>query len=243
MFLEMRTLKFMKTTSIDEFKILKDLVKFNTIKDFQNREILDYIEDFLKRLGFQTEYKTKNLVMSIGKIQKLGFLGHTDTVEYIEEFKNPFQLTQKEEYLYGLGACDMKGGIAGILDVVSQINFRELNSGIKLYFTHDEEIGFGGVYELVKNKKKFPETMIFGEPTDNEILTGSKGLLEYEIYFKGKKAHASNPLKGISANQNAVKFLYELNEFYERDLQKEIVEAFEIPYTTMNIGLIHRRKC
>lgn len=224
---------------MEEFKILKDLVKFNTIKDKENKEIMDYIENYLKGLGFKTEYKTKDLVMSIGENQALGFLGHTDTVEYIEEFKNPFELLEKGEELYGLGSCDMKGGIAGILDAVSQIDFSKLKSGIKLFFTYDEEIGFGGAYEIVENKIKIPKTMIFGEPTNNEILTGSKGLLEYEIYFKGKKAHSSNPEKGVSANLNAIKFLNELNEFYEKEIKCDKVSVYEIPYTTMNVGLIN----
>lgn len=224
--------------NMEEFKILKDLVKFNTIKDKENKEIMNYIENYLLNLGFKTETKTKNLVMTIGKNAKLGFLGHTDTVEYIDEFKNPFEMCKKDEYLYGLGVCDMKGGIAAMLQAVSTIDFNQLRSGMKLYFTYDEEIGFGGVYELVKNNEKFPEFIIFGEPTDNKLLTGGKGLIEYEIYFKGKKAHSSNPEKGISANLNAVNFIYELNEFYNNELKKDVETAYEVPYTTMNVGII-----
>lgn len=52
--------------------------------------------------------------MSIGENPQIGFLGHTDTVEYIEDFKNPHTLTLKEGNLYGLGTCDMKGGIAAM---------------------------------------------------------------------------------------------------------------------------------
>lgn len=224
---------------MEDYKILKDLVKFNTIKDKENKEIINYIENYLKTLGFKTEYKSKNLVMSIGENPKLGFLGHTDTVEYIEEFKNPFELTLKEGKLYGLGTCDMKGGIAAMLDAVSQIEFKKLQNGIKLYFTYDEEIGFGGINELVQNKEKFPGVMIFGEPTNNELYTGHKGLIEYEIYFKGLKAHSSNPAKGISANMNAVKFLYELDKFYNNEIKKDEEPAYEVPYTTMNVGTMH----
>ena len=144
-----------------QYKLLKDLVSFNTIKDKQNKEIINYIESYLKKLGFKTEYKTKDLVMSIGKNPKLGFLGHTDTVEYIKEFKNPFELTLKDGYLYGLGACDMKGGIAAMLEAVSNIELNKLKNGMKLYFTYDEEIGFCGINELVKNNESFPEYMIF----------------------------------------------------------------------------------
>ena len=224
---------------MEEFKILKDLVKINTIKDKENVVIINYIESYLLSLGFKTESKTKNLIMSIGKNPKLGFLGHTDTVEYIDEFKTPFDLTLKNGYLYGLGACDMKGGIAAMLDAVSQIDFKKLNSGMKLYFTYDEEIGFGGVQEIVDSKEIFPELMIFGEPTNNTIYTGHKGLIEYEINFKGLKAHSSNPAKGISANLNAVKFLSELDEFYNNEIKIDEEKFYEIPYTTMNIGIIN----
>lgn len=224
---------------MENYKILKDLVKFNTIKDKENSEIMDYIEKYLKSFGFTTEQKTKNLVMSIGNNTKLGFLGHTDTVEYIEDFKNPFDIKEDDEYLYGLGVCDMKGGIAAILYAIQEIDFSNLKNGMKLYFTYDEEILFGGIRELVQKDEKFPQYMIFGEPTDNEYLTAGKGLLEVEVCFKGKKAHSSNPEKGISANLNAVQYISELRKYYMENIKCENIEFFEIPYTTMNLGLIN----
>ena len=225
---------------MEKYKILKDLIKFNTIKDKENSEIINYIEKYLKGLNFKTEYKGKNLIMSIGEKQKTGFLGHTDTVEYIQGWdSNPFELRKVNNKLYGLGTCDMKGGIAAMLDAVSQIDFNKLKYGIKLYFTYDEEIDFSGINELVSMRCNFPELMIFGEPTNNEILVGSKGLLAYELEFIGKKAHSSNPEKGISANINAVNFLSELIEFYEKNIKPFKVIEYEIPYTTVNVGLIN----
>ena len=223
-----------------EYKILENLVKFNTIKDKENGNIIDYIEELLKEKGFKTEFKEKNLIMSIGNTYKLGFLGHTDTVEYIEGWNtNPFELTNIEQKLYGLGVCDMKGGIAAMIQAILEIDFTKLKHGMKVYFKYDEEIGFGGVYEIVNSKEQFPEVMIFGEPTNNEILVGSKGLMEYELIFKGVKAHSSNPEKGKSANMNAVKFLAELDYFYNNVIKKYNEERYEIPYTTMNVGIIN----
>lgn len=225
---------------MENYKILKDLVKFNTIKDKENKEIINYIEKYLLNLGFQTEYKGKYLIMSIGNNPKFGFLGHTDTVEYIEGWNtNPLELTCKEGKLFGLGSSDMKGGSAAILDCISKIDLNNLKYGIKLYFTYDEEIGFGGVYDIIKSNEQFPEFMVFGEPTNNEILVGSKGLLEYELNFIGLKAHSSNPEKGISANMNAVKFLAELDEFYQNNIKVYKDKSYEVPYTTMNVGVIN----
>lgn len=67
-------------------KILKDLVKFNTIQDNQNKDIIDYIEKYLLQFGFKTEYKSKCLVMSNKEECRLGFLGHTDTVSYSSDW-------------------------------------------------------------------------------------------------------------------------------------------------------------
>lgn len=60
---------------MEKYKILKDLIKFNTIKDNENKEIINYIENYLKKLGFKTEYKSKVLVMSIGKNCNLRIFG------------------------------------------------------------------------------------------------------------------------------------------------------------------------
>ena len=222
-----------------KYKILADLVGFNTIKDNENKEIINYIEEYLRNLGFSTEYKTKNLVMSYGKNPRMGFLGHTDTVEYIDEFKTPFTLKEQDEMLFGLGTCDMKGGIAAMLDAISQIDLKALKYGIKMFLTYDEEITFKGIRELVGNNVSFPKYMIFGEPTNNEIFVGHKGLLEYVITFKGVKAHSSTPDKGVSANLNAVNFIYRLNEFYNKEIKPDRVDCYEVPYTTMNVGIIN----
>lgn len=224
---------------MSKYKVLEDLIKINTIKDKQNKEIIDYIEKYLANLNFRTEYKGKYLIMSIGNEFKLGFLGHTDTVEFTEGWNtNPLELTQIDNKLYGLGTCDMKGGIAAMLDAISKIDFTKLKYGMKLYFTYDEEIGFTGICDIVKTNEKFPNMMIFGEPTNNEILLGNKGLVEYELKFNGIKAHSSNPERGKSANMNAVKFLSELEEFYNKEIKDYREETYEVPYTTMNVGVI-----
>lgn len=38
-------------------EILKDLVAFNTIKDKENKKIIEYIESILNPIGFRTEKK------------------------------------------------------------------------------------------------------------------------------------------------------------------------------------------
>ena len=41
----------------EKYKILKDLINFNTIEDKENSKIINYIEKYLLDLNFKTEYK------------------------------------------------------------------------------------------------------------------------------------------------------------------------------------------
>lgn len=219
--------------------VLENLVKFNTINDKQNKEIMDYIEETLKQLGFKTEKRDKFLIMYNKEEADIGFLGHTDTVEFTKGWKyKKFGTTKVEDKIYGLGVCDMKAGIAAIIVAISELNLKIFNKGIKLYFTYDEEIGFSGIKEVIKYEKNFPKNIIIGEPTNNEIIVGSKGLMEYKITFKGVKTHSSTPEKGESAIMKSISFVNELNEFYETEIRQNLNLNFEIPYTTMNIGKI-----
>ena len=219
-------------------EILRNLIKFNTYRDIENQEIMKYIQQLLKEKGFKVEYKSKCLIMSIKEKCSLGFLGHTDTVQSGSDWiYNPLELTEIDNKLYGLGVCDMKGGIAAILKAVLDTDWNKLNYGIKLFFTYDEEIGFEGIKEINHLKIEMPENMIIGEPTNNEMMNGSKGLLELKIAFKGKSAHSSNPEKGINAIEQCMEFLEELKKFYNT-LKLKTDNRFEIPYTTMNIGKI-----
>lgn len=221
---------------MDAKEILKKLVGFNTIKDKENKEIMDFIENYLKGFGFKTEYKSKCLVMSNSDICEIGFLGHTDTVSCSDDWKyDPFDLTEVDEKLYGLGACDMKGGIAAILSAVEKIDFSKLKKGIRLFFTYDEEIGFKGVNELVEKNTLFPKYMIFGEPTNNQEIKASKGLLEFKINFKGVSSHSSSPEEGVNAIERCVDFIVRLKKFYAKLKEEKINSKF----ATMNIGVIN----
>ena len=216
-------------------KILRKLISYNTIKDKDNKKIMNYIEQYLLKLGFKTEYKSKCLVMSNSDNCNIGFLGHTDTVSYSDDWIfNHFELTEQDGKLYGLGTCDMKGSIAAILSSIKKIKFDREKAGIKLFFTYDEEIGFSGINELIDNNISFPKNIIVGEPTNNELINASKGLLEMKVTFKGVSSHSSNPEEGINAIENCIDFINKLKVYYS-ELKEETVDS---KYVTMNIGVI-----
>lgn len=219
--------------------ILNDLIKINTVNDLENSKIIDYLENYLKKIGFKTEYKTKCLVMSIGENPILSFIGHTDMVSVSKEWKySPFELTKIEDKLIGRGVSDMKGGIAAFLYALKQIDLKKLKRGIRVCFTYDEENGFKGIKELITKNIDFCNYSIIGEPTDNYPCIGSKGLLECELIFKGTAVHSSRPIPNESSNENSILFLNELLKL-NKVFQKEQCNLFEVPFNTINIGTIN----
>lgn len=223
-----------------EIEILKSIIEINTIADKENEKMIEFLEKFLKKNGFSTKRVGEGpycLVAHIGENPTLGFICHTDTVSDSPEWtQNPFTLTETKDKLYGLGVCDMKGGIAALLYAVTQFHFKKKDS-LALYFTFDEEVGFRGIHTLVQNQIKFPDKIILTEPTDLIPVIASKGCLEFKITVVGKATHSSTPSLGENAIDKARELLIELEEFY-RSIQEEKNEVFEIPYATYNLSTI-----
>ena len=232
---------------MNQYEIIEKLVSINTIKDVGNEAILDYIAEVLTNKGFKVEFvnsKTnkKCLIAKSKKDCELAFLGHSDTVSYSDGWiTNPFELVKKDSKLFGLGVCDMKGGIAAFLEAINNVSLDKLSKGIMVIITYDEEIGFEGV-KLIKDRKDVPKTIIVGEPTNTKVLISSKGCMEYETTFTGKAAHSSYMVLGDNAILKTMKFINDLSILTD-SFKEETNEMFSTPYTTNNISIIEGGTC
>ncbi|MBR5315639.1 MAG: M20/M25/M40 family metallo-hydrolase [Firmicutes bacterium] len=229
-------------------EILRDLVAINTIADKDNDKMMDYLENFFGKLGFEVKRikseRTQKEVMvaQYGENPVIGFLGHTDTVDITEGWEtDPHVLIEKDGQLYGLGACDMKGGIAAFMDAIAKVDLSKVDEskGIAVYLTYDEEIMFDGIKDLVAAGTKFPPHVVVAEPTELIPMVGSKGLLEYIFTFTGVTTHSSTPIDGKSSNKNAVRFLNKMMDFEEELRRISPSPFFGVPYPTMNIGIVN----
>lgn len=136
------------------------------------------------------------------------------------------------------GVCDMKGGIAAFLKAITSIDYSKLKSGLKLYLTFDEEIGFNGIKSLLKTNEDIPKNVIVVEPTNLKPVVALKGDLDIKVTFFGKSVHSSIPNNGISAILMVNSFINELLVF-SNELEKDTNEIFTVPYTTINVGKIN----
>jgi acetylornithine deacetylase len=79
---------------------------------------------------------------------------------------------------------------------------------------------------------------IVGEPTSLKPIRAGKGYSLAEVIVKGREAHSAYPALGASAVFRAARLIARLESIAEQ-LKQDQHDAFDPPFTTLNIGLIH----
>ncbi len=216
--------------------------------DQSNQAIINLLATWCNELGFKCEimpihnYPNKfNLLATLGNGDDgLVLAGHTDTVPYdINSWQyNPFQLTEKNNRLYGLGTSDMKAFFALALTTIEQLltNNIKLQRPITIIATANEETNMAGAKALIgKHKASYA---LIGEPTGLKPIRMHKGIMMESIRLHGKSGHSSNPTLGNNALEGMYKVIGELLRWREQLQTKYHNSAFQIPIPTMNFGHI-----
>ena len=166
----------------------------------------------LTAMGFQIETlrfgETDNFYAVYGQHGPLiCFAGHTDVVPAGDESNwtsPPFVPTQRNGYLYGRGAADMKSSIAAFVTACERLLAVQPDLPIRLAFliTSDEEgDGFDGtkrVVETLRHRGEHIDYCIVGEPTavtkvGDMIKNGRRGSLSGTLVVHGKQGHVAYP--------------------------------------------------
>src|SRR5829696_3372104 len=227
-------------------EILADLVRIDSVSSRSNVEIVEYLERRCEAMGLVTrrfpyldEYGIEkiNLIALSRRTEEveLALVGHTDTVPYDPNWTEATNLTERNDKLYGRGSCDTKGFIAAALTAMENV---KPNKPLALIFTADEEIGLRGAKRLAETKPLRVRYSIVGEPTSLKPIRAGKGYSLAEVIVKGREAHSAYPALGASAVFRAARLIARLESIATQLIQDQH-PAFEPPYTTLNIGLIH----
>ena len=135
--------------------------------------------------------------------------GHTDTVPLNEgETGVGFSGVVRDGWVEGRGSVDMKGGLAAMAaSMVAIHRSGALQRGkVTLAAIIDEEMESLGAEHLVASGFK-ADGAVIGEPTENRLALGHKGLEWLEFRFQGKSAHGGTPQAGINAIDGAARFI------------------------------------
>ena len=227
--------------------------------DQSNGAVVDLLAGWLEGIGFKAEVipvspdadsvciaEKFNLIACLDGGEGEGdsglvLSGHTDTVPFSADLwhQDPFRLTENEGRIYGLGICDMKSFFPIVLEVVQQLNERDLKQPLYVLATADEESTMSGARALASYGRSLGRHALIGEPTGLMPVYMHKGILMESIKIKGQAGHSSNPALGNSALEGMQSVMSAILVWREK-LQKQFQDArFFVPEPTINFGTIH----
>ena len=232
---------------------LAELVRIDSVSARSNADIVAYLERRCGAMNLPTRrfsYRDEHGIEKINLIAlagtsfspdaqvELALVGHTDTVPFDPYWADATNLTERNGKLYGRGSCDTKGFIAAALTAVETLDRTRINKPFALIFTADEEIGLRGAKHLAQLKPLRIRYSIVGEPTSLQPIRAGKGYSLAEVIVKGREAHSAYPALGASAVFRAARLINHLETISEQ-LKQDQHDAFDPPYTTLNVGVIH----
>ena len=101
------------------------------------------------------------------------------------------------DVVFGRGSCDAKGAAASQLAAVEALRRRGITN-VGMLFVVGEERGSDGA-KTAQTLASGSKYLINGEPTDNRLGIGTRGILRVNLRAKGRAAHSSFPELGESA--------------------------------------------
>jgi acetylornithine deacetylase len=233
-------------------ELLETLIGFDTVSRNSNLGLIEWIRDYLERLGvasrlsYDATKKKANLFATLGEPRAPGIAlcGHTDVVPVDGQpwDSDPFKALKHENRIYGRGSADMKGFIACTLAAAPMFLEVSLERPVYLAYTYDEEVGCLGAPVLLRDMQAAgirPRGCIVGEPTGMQVMIGHKGHRRYACRVHGLEAHSSLAASGVNAIEYAARLIARLREIaLELREHGPHDDSFSVPYLTMSTGTI-----
>ena len=144
------------------------------------------------------------------------FGGHVDTVPAGDGWtRDPFGAEVANGRLYGRGASDMKGGVAGMLVALRRLAAepRPWAGEVVVHVVPDEEPGGQqGAELLLRRGLLVGDAAIITEPSQLRVFRAQKGNIFAAARVGGRSAHGSMPQNGDNAISRAARLVVDLEE-------------------------------
>jgi succinyl-diaminopimelate desuccinylase len=151
-------------------------------------------------------------------------VGHLDTVPSQGQGRARID----GDRLYGLGSCDMKGGIAVILHLLEDTAVRTgPYDVVGVLYEGEEGPAAGNGLEPVLQRIPWLHEAVFAvvlEPCDGEIQVGCNGVINARVVFRGKSAHSARPWWGENAISKAGEWL---TRMHTREPEPRVIDGLE----------------
>ncbi|MEV5171927.1 succinyl-diaminopimelate desuccinylase [Streptomyces flaveolus] len=179
----------------------------------EEERIADTVEQALRLLPHLTVERVGNSVVArtdLGRTERVLIAGHLDTVPAAGNL--PSRLADGR--VHGLGACDMKGGVAVALRLAATVP--EPARDLTYVFYECEEVegernGLGRIAAARPGLLEEAGLAILMEPSDAGVEAGCQGILTADIVVRGARAHTARAWQGTNAAHKAGQVLQRLD--------------------------------
>ncbi|UTS82491.1 succinyl-diaminopimelate desuccinylase [Phaeobacter piscinae] len=244
----------MTHSPLDPQQLTADLIRCASVTP-QEGGALVLLDKVLSAAGFTCTRVDRGEVSNLiarwgdkGHPRTMGFNGHTDVVPVGDTAAwtvDPFGAEEKDGFLYGRGATDMKSGVAAfVAAAVDLVQTAPPEGAILLTITGDEEgDAIDGTTALLDHMDRVGEQMdvcLVGEPTcPNEmgemIKIGRRGSLSAWFTVTGVQGHSAYPHRAKNPLNAMVRLMDRLAS-HELDQGTDHFDASTLAVVTIDTG-------
>ena len=176
--------------------------------------ICDYVAERLAANAPRlTQHRVGNSLVAAtaGEGPLVVLAGHLDTVP--SQGQPPAYI--QGERMHGLGASDMKGGVAVMLHLLEEAGEKWSYRVAGVFYEAEEGRFVDNGLEPVLTECEWLTSASFGvllEPSDGEIQVGCNGVMNAKVSFRGKSAHSARPWWGENAISKAGAWLSQMHD-------------------------------
>ena len=162
--------------------------------------IADEVDRVLRDCAHLTVTRDGHTIIAstnLGKAERVTIAGHLDTVPV----NNNLPSRIDGDLLYGLGTCDMKGGVAIALALA--VTLENPTRDVTWVFYEAEEIAaiHNGLGRIARTRPELlaADFAILMEPSNGQVEAGCQGTLRFEVRTTGERAHSARAWMGHNA--------------------------------------------
>ncbi len=184
----------------------------------QEGVIADAVEAALLALGHLDVVRDGHTIVArthLGRAERVVIGGHLDTVPENQNLPSRRMVVDGEDRVYGLGTCDMKGGVAISLRLAAEL--AEPTRDITWVYYEAEEIDsvFNGLRRLAEERPDLltADFAVLMEPSNAVVEAGCQGTMRAEVRTTGVRAHSARAWMGHNAIHDAGGILARLTAY------------------------------
>jgi acetylornithine deacetylase len=212
--------------AMELFELTKALVNIESITG-NEKACGEFLADYLEQQGFETSLQT----VEPGRSNVFARLGRPDVVlsTHMDTVPPFIPASDDDEWIYGRGSCDAKGILASQVIAAQGLKAEGVRDFAMLFMVGEEILSDGA--RKANEQPADTKYIINGEPTENKLAVGTKGILRVDVKTSGKAAHSAYPEMGDSA-------ILKLLDILEDVRRIPLAEDPVMGHATVNIGVI-----